>query len=268
MNRDQIIGLDKPTAAPLRLATDRRAEIERQAKGHEINRLNSVAEELALVAVMRKQQIFTGSEKINVFRAERQFGSGVRKDETHAAHCLPGQLYLNSLPIYELHGEQERALKERGIKPLPLYSKLSNLHGRTDVVHIDLNRVDSLLESMHGGRGLKILLGQSIYRLFERYRIEKPGGWEADFERARGTLNGYRNAAGYICEERLDYLTIKQGRVVSAEKAQSVSDQMIAASQYLNVIQDSSFIPENTELTSFLWTVKDVVEDKSHLYFG
>jgi hypothetical protein len=217
---------------------------------------------------MRKQQIFTGSEKINVVGAKRQFGTGVRMDETNAAHCLPGQLYLNSLPIYELHGEQERALKERGIKPLPLYSKLSNLHGRTDVVHIDLNRVDSLLESMRGGRGLKVLLGQSIYKLFERYRIEKPGGWEGDFERSRGILNAYRNSAGYICEERLDYLTAKQGRVLSTDEAQSVSDQIIAANQYLNVIQDASFVPENTELTSFLWTVKDVIEDKSQLYIS
>jgi hypothetical protein len=51
-----VPGIDGPTETPLRLATDRKAEIERQAKSHEGNRLNSVAEELALVAVMRNSK--------------------------------------------------------------------------------------------------------------------------------------------------------------------------------------------------------------------
>src|ERR1700722_18302693 len=91
-----VPGIDGPTETPLRLAANRNAEIERQAKWHEANRLNSVAEELALVAVMRKQQVFVGTEKISVVGAQRQFRSGTRADETQAAHCLPGQLYLNS----------------------------------------------------------------------------------------------------------------------------------------------------------------------------
>ena len=204
-----VPGIDGPTETPLRLATNRNAEIERQAKWHEGNRLNSVAEELALVAVMRKQQVLMGTEKISVIAAQRQFRSGTRADETQAAHCLPGQLYLNSLPIYDLHGEQERLIKGRGIRPLPpfrplpLFSKLTHLHGRTDVVNIALNSVDSLVEDMAGGRGLTVLLERSIYRLFERYRFEKSGGWDADFERVRMTVDGYRVAAGYACEERL-----------------------------------------------------------------
>ena len=198
-----IPGIDGPTETPLRLATDRKAEIERQATWHEGNRLNSVAEELALVAVMRKQQVLMGKEKISVIAAQRQFRKGTHVDETQAAHCLPGQLYLNSLPIYDLHGEQERLIKRRGIRPLPLFSKLTHLHGRTDVVNIALNSVDSLVEDMAGGRGLTVLLERSIYRLFERYRFEKSGGWDADFERVRMTVDGYRVAAGYACEERL-----------------------------------------------------------------
>src|SRR5271166_6470237 len=102
--------------------------------------------------------------------------------------------------------QQERLIKRRGIRPLPLFSKLTHLHGRTDVVNIALNSVDSLVEDMAGGRGLTVLLERSIYRLYERYRFEKSGGWEADFERVRVTVDGYRVAAGYACEERLDYL--------------------------------------------------------------
>src|SRR5271165_3571429 len=184
-----VPGIDGPTETPLRLATDRKAEIERQATWHEGNRLNSVAEELALVAVMRKQQVLMGTEKISVIAAQRQFRKGTHVDETQAAHCLPGQLYLNSLPIYDLHGEQERLIKRRGIRPLPLFSKLTHLHGRTDVVNIALNSVDSLVEDMAGGRGLTVLLERSIYRLFERYRFEKSGGWDADFERVRMTVD-------------------------------------------------------------------------------
>jgi hypothetical protein len=261
-------GIDGPAETPLRLATDRKAEIERQAKWHEGNRLNSVAEELALVAVMRKQQVLMGTEKISVIAAQRQFRSGTHVDETQAAHCLPGQLYLNSHPIYDLHGDQERLIKGRGIKPLPLFSKLTHLHGRTDVVNIALNSVDSLVEDMAGGRGLTVLLERSIYRLFERYRFEKSGGWEADFERVRVTVDGYRVAAGYACEERLDYLSVKQSHASSAQELQSLSDQILAANGYLGVVQDSSFVPETSQVTKFLWVVKDVLEDNSNIYSG
>jgi len=98
------------------------------------------------VAVMRKQQVLMGTERISVIGAKRQFRSGTRVDETQAAHCLPGQLYLNPLPIYDLHGEQERLIKGCGIKTLPLFSKLSHLHSRTDVVNIALNSEHSLVE--------------------------------------------------------------------------------------------------------------------------
>ena len=94
------------------------------------------------MAVMRKQQVLMGTEKISVIAAQRRFRSGTHVDETQAAHCLPGQLYLNSHPIYDLHGDQERLIKGRGIKPLPLFSKLTHLHGRTDVVNIALNSRD------------------------------------------------------------------------------------------------------------------------------
>ncbi|MBV8276651.1 MAG: hypothetical protein JO170_15520 [Verrucomicrobia bacterium] len=263
-----VAGVDGPTETPLRLAPNRNAEIDRQAKWHEGNRLNSVAEELALVAVMRKQQVLMGTEKIMVIGAKRQFRKGTFADETQAAHCLPGQLYLNSLPIYDLHGEQERLIKERGMKPLPLYSKLSHLHSRTDVVNIALNKVDSLVEDMAGGRGLAVLLERSIYRLFERYRFEKASGWEADFERVRLAVDSYRVAAGYACEERLDDLSLKQSHVSSPQQFQSLSDQILAANGYLGVVQDSSFVPETSQITKFLWVVKDVLEDNSQLYSG
>jgi hypothetical protein len=263
-----VPGIDGPTETPLRLATNRKAEIERQAQWHEGNRLHSVAEELALLAVMRKQQVFLGAEKISVIAAQRQFRSGTRADETQAAHCLPGQLLLNSLPIYDLHGEQERLIRRRGMKPLPLFSKLTHLHSRTDVVHIALNSVDSLIEDMAGGRGLTVLLERSVYRLFERYRFEKPGGWEADFERVRVTVDGYRVASGYACEERLDYLSVKQSRAGSTQELQSLSDQIVAANGYLGVVQDPSFVPETSQITNFLWLLKDVLEDNSQLYSG
>jgi hypothetical protein len=125
---------------------------------------------------------------------------------------------------------------------------------------------DSLVEDMAGGRGLTVLLERSVYRLFERYRFEKSGSWEADFERVRVTVDGYRVAAGYACEERLDYLSVKQSRVSSAQEFQSLSEQIVAANGYLGVVQDPSFVPETSQVTNFLWLVKDVLEDNSQLY--
>jgi hypothetical protein len=93
-----------------------------------------------------------------------------------------------------------------------------------------------LVEDMAGGRGLKVLLERSIYRLFERNRFEKSGGLEADFERVRGTVDGYRVAAGYACEERLNYLSVKQSHASSAQQFQSLSDQILAANGYLGVV--------------------------------
>ena len=261
-------GVDGPAERPLRLEPDRKAAIEKQAELHERNRLDSVAEELVLMAVMRKKQVLMGTENISVNGAKRQFRRGSRADETNAAHCLPGQLCLNSLLVFELHGIQERLLKERGIKPLPLFSKLTHLHGRTDVVNIALNKVDSLVEDMAGGRGLTVLLERSTYRLFERYRFEKPGGWEADFERVRGTVDAYRVAAGRACEERLEFLSVKLSQASSPQAFQSRSDQIIAANGYLEVVQDLSFVPATSQLTNFLCVVKDVLEDASHLYSG
>jgi hypothetical protein len=207
---------------------------------HEGNRLNSVAEELALVAVMRKQQVLAGTEQISVIGDPPQFRVGKKKDKTQAAHCRPGKLCLNSLPIFELAGAQARLIKERGIKPYPLASKLYHLHGRTDVVNLALNKVDSLVETMAGDRGLAVLLERSIYRLFERYRLEKPGGWEAGFEKVLAAMDGYRAAAGYAFEERLDYLSVKRSYAISAQEFQSLSDQIVAANGYLGVIQDLS----------------------------
>jgi hypothetical protein len=78
--------------------------------------------------------------------------------------------------------------------------------------------------------------------------------------------SGYRVAAGYACEERLDHLSVKLSRASTAQQFQSFSDQIVAANGYLGVIQDSSFVPESSQLTKFLWVVKDVLEDGSQLY--
>jgi hypothetical protein len=105
-----------------------------------------------------------------------------------------------------------------------------------------------------------------MYRMFERYRFEKPGGWEADFERVRQTVDDYRVYAGYACEERLDFLTEKKSQASSGQEFQSRSDQILVADNYLEVVQDLSFVPATSQLTNFLFVVKEVLEDPSHLY--
>ena len=61
---------------------------------------------------------------------------------------------------------------------------------------------------------------------------------------------------------------MKQSRAGSTQELQSLSDQIVAANGYLGVVQDPSFVPETSQITNFLWLLKDVLEDNSQLYSG
>jgi hypothetical protein len=88
--RAHLIGIDQLTAKPLAAAVDPQAVLRDQASNHERNRLESVAETMALVGAMTFQKVLSGREQVRVARAVFQFGRGVLEDNTVAAHCLPG----------------------------------------------------------------------------------------------------------------------------------------------------------------------------------
>jgi hypothetical protein len=260
-HRKQLIGLDKPAAGPLSAAANPRTVLSYQASLHEKHRLETVAEAMALVGVMTFTKALTGREKVRVRGAFFQFGQGVRKDDTVAAHCLPGYLEFNSVPLHEMPNWNENFLTECGLKPLALSSKLRNVYARTDAVAGVVNQTDSLLEMMRDGRGLKPTLERAAYGLMEQFLHRKPTTWPAVGDLVQNGFNHYRLVAGYACEERLDDLAEEAKFAKSKSELLSIDYKTIVTEEYLEVAQDGSFVPECATLTGFLSVVKDVSED-------
>jgi hypothetical protein len=254
MGRTHLIGLDKPTKDP-------KATLEQEARKHETNRLESVAETIALVGAMTFQKALSGREQITVGGAGFQWGRGTAKAKTVAAHCLPGQLEFNSRPIQTMPDWNETLLRECGFKPLALSSKLRNISARTDVVDVIVNQTDSLLERMRDGRGLKPAFGRAVYGLMEQVPYRKPADWPEVEELVWESVNHYRQTASYACEERIDDLTKYEKVAVSGSDLKDIQNELIVAKMYLKVTQDASVVPEATKVTGFLQLMKDVIQD-------
>ena len=240
--RRHIKGLDKPSAGPLRFEADPLVTLAKQASAHEIHRLDSVAETMILVGVMAGKKVLAGHEMVTVGPAEPQFGSGVRSHNTVAAHCLPGRILLNARALDSMPDWSEDFLSIRGIKSLAMASKLRNLNGRTDVADRTVNLVDSLIEIMGSGRGLKPLFGNSVNLLLKRCSLEGSVNKGMINELVRDYMERYQFIASYACEERLDELIAAQPGAAQPE-AESITHKMIVAEEYLDVLQDKSSIP-------------------------
>ena len=78
-------------------------------------------------------------------------------------------------------------------------------------------------------------------------------------QRSGGNRTRQCGSSPKLCRDRLSHAS-------SAQEFQSFSDQILATDGYLGIIQDSSFVPDTSQLTKFLWVVKDVIEDNSQLY--
>ncbi|MBV8414357.1 MAG: hypothetical protein JO251_04015 [Verrucomicrobia bacterium] len=258
--RHQLIGLDKPVTSPLSTAANPLTVLRDQASLHETHRLETVAETMALVGIMTFKHALSGREKVTVRGAIFQFGRGIHRHNTVAAHCLPGHLEFNSLPLHDMPDWNEAFLKERGLKPLALSSKLRNVCARTDPVDSIVNQTDSLLEIMRDGRGLKPTLERTVYGLMEHFLRRKPDAWPAVEDMVRESVNYYRLTAGYAYKERLDDLIKERGFATSNAQRQSINYKITVVEKYLEVLQDGSFVPEPTTLTGFLCVVKEVVE--------
>lgn len=259
MARTQIIGLDKPQASALRTAADPLKTLRQQAAEHERHRLESIAEITVLVAVMAGRGVISGREIVVVGRAVFQFGTGARKDNTQAAHCLPGQLEFNARPLHTLPDWNPAFIRERGLKPLPLSSKLRNLCGRTDAVDGSVNQVDSLLEIMGNGRGLKPLFGRSVSQVLQRQTQRASVNADDLRGMVEDAMEHYRLGAAYACEERIGELAMRERVAKSADDSQSAGRKKIVAEEYLLTVQDESFVPEPLTASGFQWLLRDVI---------
>ena len=268
-DRMHLIGIDKETSSPLRSATNPLLVLRQQASTHERDRIDSVAETMSLIGVLTAKKILSGREVVTVGGAIFQWGSGVRTDRTVAAHCLPGHLRFNSHPIHTDPEWSDQQLQGRGVKPLAMSSKLRNLSARTNVVDTLVNEVDSLIERMGGDRGLKPLFGRSVHRMMEKFIHERPDTWSDMGELVRDAIDHYRLAAGFVCEERMDYLGDRNARLPlgsppSAEEA--LQQKQAIADEYLQIVQDGAFVPPSMTDTGFRWVIRDVLQEEDQVF--
>ncbi|HEX2749350.1 MAG TPA: hypothetical protein VHM91_15180 [Verrucomicrobiales bacterium] len=139
------------------------------AKIHEASRLKTVAEMLALMGMMTCRGVLSEEACVSVCKALRQSGRGRKRAKTQAAHCIPGHVLINGIPIDDylesppsqkgLHYTREEFLRKRGFIPHALCDKIRELFERTEVAATSLNQADSYVENESPVAGLKELFG-------------------------------------------------------------------------------------------------------------
>ena len=248
---------DHPMPGKLSAQPDPLLVLRQQAVMHEHNRLETVAELLALTAILTVQRVLTGHEVITIGRAMFQFGQGDRAQGIQAAHCLPGHPYFNGLALHTVDEWQPEILARHQIKPLPLASKLRNLCGRTDYVDASLNQTDCLIEIMDDGRGLKPTLGRALHHLQQHLKHRPAKDWPAVGELVAQAMEIYRQHASYVCQERLHQLPF-----TNTSDATTTSKSHILES-YLQMVQNGALIPEACSQHGFQQITRDTINTSS-----
>ncbi len=245
---------DHPMPGKLSAQPDPLLALRQQAVMHEHHRLETIAELLAITAILTVQRVLTGHEVITIGRAMFQFGKGDRAQGIQAAHCLPGHPYFNGLALHTVDEWQPEILARHQLKPLPLASKLRNLCGRTDYVDASLNQTDCLIEIMDDGRGLKPTLGRALHHLQQHLKHRPAKDWPAVGELVAQSMEIYRQHAAYVCQERLHQLPF-----TTTPNATAIPKSHILES-YLQVVQNGTFIPDSTSLNGFFRVVTEVLK--------
>ena len=257
-NRIEIIGIDKQHTASIRGAgVNLSAQLHAQATQHERNRLESVAEILALCAILVRQRVLQGTEVVAIKGAVYQYDQGTLANHTQAAHCLPGHLTFNTQSIHDLDRWNQRELSERKIKPIPAAAKLRNLGGRTDVVDARINQTDSFAERMSDARGLAPLLARAGYDLIQGRPLARGTDWASVREATWQAFTHYRASASLVCEERQDRLTLALPGMTAAEGVKA-REKIAILTDYAGVLQ-GAFQPDCLQGQNFGVLVRDVV---------
>lgn len=230
-----------------------------QASTHERNRLESIAEMLALIGILAMKQVL-GRETVSVSGALFQWGEGSRADRTVGAHCLPGQLKFNGNALHENPSWTPKFLEDHGLKPLALDSKLRNVSARTEVTDRVVNETDSLLEKMDSGRGLKSRFASAARQVSERLSFQNSSTVAGLTELVSSSLSHYRLGAAFACEERLDWLKLQAKVTLNPAALENRRRQIIVVEEFLKIIRDHSFTPYFATMTGVDELVRDVVQ--------
>ncbi|HEY1083053.1 MAG TPA: hypothetical protein VGE29_12360 [Prosthecobacter sp.] len=235
--------------------------LQNQAFAHSQNRLDTVAEMLALVSILKMQRILTGREVISVAGAVVQHGIGSAEEKLQAAHCLPGQVFFDSCLLENLSDWNISDLRGKGLKELPLASKLRGVAGRTDPVSTLVNQVDSSIEKMAGGQGLKNSLGIVTRQLLNGLLQKSPKHWSEVTSEVARVFGDYRRQEAQACQERLNTLRRDLMLTASTQEKDKLQKKIVIAETYLFVAQYPSVIPEATERHGFNLIARDVIQD-------
>jgi hypothetical protein len=246
--RDHIRGLDKASARPLSsypTPEAARAALATQASVHEQNRLDSVAQEIVLVCVLAASKVLALHDMFTVVGAKPQWNKGTKSDNTVAAHCLPGRILLNARPLdYLSEWLSEDSLDKCGIKALPMASTLRNLHGRTDVVDLIVNQVDSRLEIMTRGRGLKPLLAATVNRVVRPCRLEGNVNLPMIMEVGRQALDYYQLAGRFKYEELHEELSVDRREARSESEATKLDNKLLVLEKFADEMNNTLVAPD------------------------
>lgn len=190
------------------------------AIGHETNRQSVVKTIFVYLFLMSKHKMLNGSLTVGAAEAQYLSATGVNQ----AAHCVPGQLFLNGVPIQRLPNLS-----------VELEVNLDCLFGATDDIHANFNKADSSAEDS----GLRNAFGQACLQVVQR-------GAFAKFARAEQFLPFINNAFGFYKSlgDAAFTNSINRQRAKAAEGKDSDpasrSERIMILQTYQNTLRTSS----------------------------
>lgn len=236
----------------------KRVEYQKQARMHEANRQETVAETLALVGVLAQRKFLSGHEAVTVGPVISQWASG--EGTVVGAHCIPGWMRFNGSLLHDSQEWTPDRLVSKGIKAIPFSRKIWNLGARVDMVDVTLNKTDSDLERMSSGRGLKPALGYATQLLMTRIQHRRPDRVDTLYELVADAVENYRVRAVFIYEERIDGYQQKRSKADSEASAHSFEDRQLVAETYYEVLRQSTFRAPATTPSGFQSVVQEVLD--------
>lgn len=190
------------------------------AAQHENNRQTVVKEILVHVFLMSKFGVLTGN--VTVGEARAQYFRATAGNQ--AAHCAPGQIFSNGVPIQRLITGND-----------DLQVSVDNLFGTTDNIHANFNVADSSSEA----NGLRQAFGNAcneaarsgkfarfnravefhhhIERAFAIYKSQGANGFRAAIANQENPMRGSSGADLQARQERLQITRFYLNRLSSAD---------------------------------------------------
>jgi hypothetical protein len=172
MHRDKIFG---PSGRLVELGPDH-ANLVPLAQDVAIQRAVCVVEALFLIGAIRNLQGASGSARAVVQCVAAHVQSCSAQYGQQAAHLLPGQILINSQPVWLLATTQQSSLASEVVR---LKQQTMMCFAATNVLPALVNRADSEAEGTGAGtatEALKPLFGQVVQELWHtaRARAERP----------------------------------------------------------------------------------------------